>query len=89
MFPKNVVSEGPDILIQYSEQLIYLEAVTPSEGSEDNKDKVPRMTLNKAMRVPDEQITLRYCSAIKDKYKKYISYMTKGTLHPPTRILSL
>jgi type I restriction enzyme S subunit len=78
--PKAARSEGPDILVQDSKNTIYIEAVTPSEGHEDNVDKVPKMQMMKATRVPDEQITLRYCGVISEKHKKYISYLEKGVI---------
>jgi len=80
VYPKFTKSEGPDILIQDSQRSIYLEAVTPSEGNESNKDRVPKMPLMKVTRVPDEQITLRYCSVIADKYKKYNTYLNRGII---------
>jgi type I restriction enzyme S subunit len=38
------------------------------------------MRVGVAQRVPDEQITLRYRSAIEDKYKKYRQYLEQGTI---------
>jgi type I restriction enzyme S subunit len=62
--------------------LIYLEAITPSEGHTDNKDRVPKMQILQVMRVPDEQITLRYCGAVIDKHEKYNKYLTDGIISP-------
>jgi len=58
--PRLTSSAGPDIKILDSGQSIYLEAVTPSKGIDSNKDRVPKMPLMEAVRVPDKEITLRF-----------------------------
>lgn len=78
--PKQTRSQGPDILIDDSSTKIFLEAITPSEGAIDNPDKVRQLEVNtfKATPVPDTEITLRYSSAVADKYKKYLTYLEQG-----------
>lgn len=76
-------ADGPDILIEQGENRIWIEAITPSKGEEGNPDTVPEMLFGVVQRVPDEQITLRYRSAIEDKYKKYRQYLEQGTIRPP------
>lgn len=80
--PKMKRAEGPDILVQDLSRRIFIEAVAPSEGSEDNLDKVPRLKLNVATQVPDNEITLRYSGAIADKYKKYHTYLNRRIISP-------
>ena len=75
--PKMKRYEGPDILVQDLPRRIFIEAVAPSEGSEGNPDKVPKLKLNEVTRVPDTKITLRYSGAIVDKYKKYYTYLNR------------
>ena len=38
------------------------------------------MPLMKVVRVPDEEITLRYCSAIAEKFIKYKSYLANNII---------
>jgi type I restriction enzyme S subunit len=82
--PKRTRSLGPDVLIEDSSRRIFVEAVTPSAGDDTNPDQVPEFKANtfRAERVPDDQITLRYCGSISDKYKKYESYVEKGIISP-------
>jgi hypothetical protein len=80
--PKQKRSKGPDISIDDSTRKIFLEAITPSQGAENNPDKVPNLAFNtnKAERLPDTEIILRYSSAIADKYEKYRSYLAQGII---------
>ncbi|MBN1366513.1 MAG: hypothetical protein JW967_01115 [Dehalococcoidales bacterium] len=78
--PRLTYAKGPDIKILNPCNSIYLEAVTPSEGISDNKDRVHEMPLMTAVKVPDEEITLRYCSAIADKFEKYKSYLKNNSI---------
>jgi len=67
-------NKGPDILIEHQGHKIWFEAITPGMGAEVNPDRVPTTKLGKVFTIPDEQITLRYCSAICEKWDKYIRY---------------
>ena len=82
--PKKTRAQGPDILIDDSSRRIFLEAITPSQGDEDNLDKVPNLSFNtrRAERLPDTEIILRYSGAIADKYKKYNSYLGQRIVSP-------
>jgi hypothetical protein len=80
--PKQTRSKGPDILITDSSRRIFIEAIAPSEGCDDNPDKVPKLKSNEATLVPDTEITLRYSGAIADKYKKYHTYLNQGIISP-------
>ncbi len=73
--------EGPDIKIDHVLTTIWVEAVTPTSGDPSSPDSVPNMRMNVAQEVPDRQITLRYCSVIKDKYfDKYCKYIADGII---------
>ncbi|MFC1993622.1 hypothetical protein ACFLV3_07475, partial [Chloroflexota bacterium] len=73
--------EGTDIRIDLGKKIIWVEAVTPTSGDPSSPDSVPSMRMNVAQEVPDKQITLKYCSVIKDKYlDKYFKYVTDGII---------
>lgn len=75
------IDEGPDIRIDHDATIIWIEAVTPTSGDPIKPDSVPDMRMNVAQEIPDRQITLRYCSVIKDKYfDKYCRYVTDGII---------
>ena len=82
--PKQTSAKGPDILIDDLSRRIYIEAVAPSVGADDNVDRVPPSQFNtfKAERLPDIEITLRYSGAIADKYRQYKKYLEYGILSP-------
>jgi hypothetical protein len=80
--PKLKRSKGPDILIEESSRRIFIEATAPSEGYNNNPDKVPKLKSNEATRVPDTEILLRYSGAIADKYKKYHTYLNQSIISP-------
>lgn len=84
--PKQTRSKGPDILIiDDSSRKIFLEAITPSQGADDNPDRVPSLQFNTpqaSIRGPDKPIILRYSSAIADKYKKYNRYLKQKVISP-------
>jgi len=73
--------KGPDFLIKQNAGRIWIEAIAPTSGADVNVDRVPEMKLGVASRVPDEQIILRYSSAIKEKYdNKYNKYVGDGVI---------
>jgi len=82
--PKQTRAQGPDILVDDSSRRIFLEAITPSQGDNYNPDRVPNpaFNTNKAERLPDTEIILRYSSAIADKYRKYLAYLEQGIVSP-------
>lgn len=71
-------SAGPDILIERDGRRIWIEAIAPTSGHECNPDRVPELQVGVAMRVPDDEIVLRYTSAICDKSVKYATYLKTG-----------
>ena len=79
---RKLKNEGPDILIEDSSHRIWIEAIAPSGGRENNLDKVRDMEYGVAQDVPDKEITLRYCGAIKDKFNKYLGYLEQNLIRP-------
>jgi hypothetical protein len=73
---------GPDVQIKKEENIIWFEAIAPSGGQTDNPDKVPDYEFGTVRSVPDREITLRLCSAIKEKYNnKYWKYREKKIIN--------
>ena len=73
--------KGPDIQINHGAKIIWIEAIVPKSGDPSKPDSVPPLRMNVAQKVPDEQIILRYRSAIHDKYfDKYCKYLTDGII---------
>ena len=73
---------GPDVLLIHDGGQIWIEAVAPNSGSVDSSDAVPEFQTGKAQWVPNDQIILRYRSAISEKCKKYQDYLSAGILSP-------
>jgi hypothetical protein len=71
-------SAGPDILIEENGKKIWIEATAPSSGDENNTDRVPVHPYGEVFPMPEEQIILRYLSAMEAKYHRYLSYLNEG-----------
>lgn len=81
VIPKQTSAEGPDIKIAYASTTIWIEAVTPTGGDLGRPDSVPSPIMGVAQQVPDDQMILRYRSAIHDKYyDKYFKYLENETI---------
>lgn len=78
--PKQTRAKGPDIKIDHASTTIWVEAVTPTSGDSSKPDSVPCPKMGVAQQVPDEQIILRYRSAIRDKYYQYFKYLEDGII---------
>jgi len=79
--PKQTRARGPDIKIAHASKTIWVEAVTPRSGGSSKPDSVPSPIIGIVQQIPDEQITLRYRSAIHDKYfDKYFRYLRDGII---------
>lgn len=68
---------GPDIK---ADGEIWLEAVCPTQGTESNPDRVPDIVTGIALSIDSDPITLRYTSAIEEKYRKYLGYLENGII---------
>jgi len=76
VIPKQTKAEGPDIKIDHASTTIWVEAVIPTSGDPSKPDSVPNLQMGVAQQVPDDQIILRYRSAIRYKYfNKYCKYL--------------
>ncbi len=75
---------GPDIRVEHKGNIIWIEATAPTSGSQNSSDKVPELIITQpptAQKVPEEQIILRYRSAIYEKYvNKYFGYLGSGVI---------
>jgi hypothetical protein len=81
--PLSSRSTGPDILIDHENGRIWIEAIAPTSGADNNPDRVPDMKLGVATEVPGDEILLRYCAAISEKYdRKYQGYVASGLIKP-------
>ncbi|GFK35397.1 hypothetical protein [Vibrio cholerae] len=69
---------GPDVCVINKDQRIWFEAICPKAGS--GADEVPSPMVGGITKVPEDQIKLRYTSAIQEKFKKYERYCEKGTI---------
>ena len=72
-------AEGPDILLQNTNQRIWVEAIAVEPG--DGADAVAEATLGEAREIPDDQIKLRLTHALDEKFKKYQCYVSKSTVN--------
>ncbi|MBG1261071.1 hypothetical protein [Nostoc commune] len=73
--------KGPDIRILKEGVAIWIEAVAPKAG--EKNDAVTKLQDRTTRRVPDDQIKLRYRSAIEEKYnKKYKKYLLDKIIQP-------
>jgi hypothetical protein len=72
---------GPDLSVQTPDgRILWIEATVPTVGS--GPDAVPELIDGTAARVPGEHILLRLRSAIEDKYKKYLGYLSSAIVSP-------
>lgn len=72
----NHSNAGPDFKIPYKDRSIWIEAIAVEKG--DGQDKVPNIEYDKAMDVPEKEMLLRLTAGLKEKYRKYLSYLKDG-----------
>lgn len=68
---------GPDVKVDRS---IWVEAICPTQGAKNSPDRVPDIITGIARSVDSDLITLRYTAAIKEKHRKYLSYIEDGII---------
>lgn len=75
-------SGGPDLCIELNSRLVWVEATLPNIGTGPDSDplKIPLST-EIAQVVPEDEIILRFCSAIKDKHSQHLDHISKGLVH--------
>ncbi len=71
---------GPDFKIAYENKQIWVEAIAVEKGT--GKDKVPDIVYGKMIDVPEKEMLLRLTSGIKEKYQKYLSYLSNNLINP-------
>jgi hypothetical protein len=77
---------GPDFLVDHIGRRIYIEAITPEQGHEENPDRVPdpiyRDAYGRPMagRVPTDQITMRLAEAFRKKAGAFNRYRRDGII---------
>ena len=71
---------GPDFVVEKDGKRVFIEAVCPGPGDEDNPNSVPPIVYGApiAQEVPVAQIILRICSALDEKKRKYAQYLAQG-----------
>jgi type I restriction enzyme S subunit len=80
LLPK-IKRKGPDIGIM-SEDLscIWVEATAATPGYGNDRIPLPKLSGEMWFRVPEEQIVLRYTTAVDAKFKKYTQYRNENVI---------
>lgn len=78
--PKALRDEGPDFCIRKGRRNIWVEAIAPSPGDEDNPDRVPDLFASGAEKDSRRKIELRIGSSLKTKTDKFSNYREKGII---------
>ena len=71
---------GPDFVVEKDGKRVFIEAVCPGPGDENNPNSVPSIVSGAriAQAAPEAQIILRICSALDEKKRKYAQYLEQG-----------
>jgi hypothetical protein len=69
---------GPDILLEFEGHRVWIEAVIVTDGAPGLPDSVVEPNPDRSGTIPEEKIVLRYTSAIREKYSKYLRYLRDG-----------
>lgn len=72
---------GPDIRLDLNGDRIWVEAVTATNGEPGRPDSLMEPSPDGSYRIPEEKIVLRYTTAIRDKYVRYLHYLRMGLVH--------
>lgn len=67
---------GPDFKIPYEDMNVWIEAIAVEKG--DGQDKVPNIKYGKEMDVPEKEMILRLAAGLREKHRKYLSYLDQG-----------
>jgi type I restriction enzyme S subunit len=85
---ENLPKEGPDFCIEQNGSRLWIEAVVPTIGS--GADSLPlkeEPPPDRFQIVPQDQIILRYCSAIKDKHCAHLRHLKNGVVKADDRFI--
>jgi hypothetical protein len=76
--------KGPDICIIQEARHIWIEAIAPTSGFAASDDAVPELQSGQVAKtlLAHDKIALRYLAAIKEKHRKYKSYLSAGVIAP-------
>lgn len=69
---------GPDISLNFANDLVFIEAVAPKAGTAS--DRVPKPVENGSFDLPERECLLRLTQALTDKCKKFHEYIEKGVV---------
>lgn len=72
---------GPDVRVNSTGGPVWIEAVAPAPGQEGGADTVPEFGEG-VFTYPEDQIILRYRSAIESKLERYLAYVERGVVGP-------
>jgi len=67
---------GPDLLLDFGERKVWVEAVAPNPGK--TSDSVPEPILDGAAKLPMDECLLRFTQAMTDKRDKVHGYIQRG-----------
>lgn len=70
---------GPDIRLDLNGERIWVEAIIATNGAPGQPDTLIEPSPDG--KLPEEKIVLRYTTAIRDKYVKYLRYLRAGLVH--------
>jgi|GEM_PF-430734 len=78
----------PDFCVVEDGRRIWIEAICPNRGSDDNPDQIPDFMANakpgevQVFAAPNREIDLRLTSALLEKSRRYQRYKTSGVVGP-------
>lgn len=75
-------TRGPDFVLVHRGQRVFIEAICPGSGDDDNPNSVPPLIHGAAIAqdIPITQIVLRICSALEEKKRKFARYLEQGVI---------
>ena len=77
---RNRHNTGPDVLLNFEDQRIWIEATCASPGEKGQPDSIPKRQSGRIRREPTDQYVLRIRNALEEKQKKLFSYINKGLI---------
>lgn len=69
----NHTNIGPDFKIPFKNKSVWVEAIAIEKG--DGQDKVPDIVYGKAIDVPEKEMLLRLTAGLREKHRKYLTYL--------------
>jgi hypothetical protein len=75
------LDKGPDFKVTTEGRVLWIEAICASNGAEGNPNSLVPLFDQDATLISDEKIVLRLRSAIEEKSKKIIKYLSESTIN--------